>query len=92
MKLPLNYAIINYFVQFDEGTVDDVMQILSPNYGKYRSFCRSSIIETLMTAKNNNLLEETRYELDEMGRLQIYYRATPNQRNTITFYIGYHPY
>ncbi|MFM9414321.1 hypothetical protein ACKQTC_08060 [Peptococcus simiae] len=92
MKLPLNYAIINYFVHFDEGTADDVMRKLSPDYSNYRSFCRSSIIETLMTARNNNLLEEVRYELDEAGKLQIYYRATPNQRHTITSYIGCNSY
>ncbi|MBS5594943.1 MAG: hypothetical protein E6Z06_02100 [Clostridiales bacterium] len=92
MKLPLNYAIINHFVQVDEATADDVIRTLTPEYGNYRGLRRPAVIEAIMTAVSNDLLAESRYEVDAQGVLQVYYKTTPEQRKTIIGYIGNHPY
>jgi len=84
---PLNYAILKYFTTVDEASADDVMQALKEDYGHYKHFNKSSIVESLMTAVTNGLLEESRYELDENGEVRVYFRAHEEGKNTINKYI-----
>jgi hypothetical protein len=63
MKLPLNYAILFYFTKHSEGDADSVIEVLKPEYGSYRSFKKKGVIESLMTSKENGILEEVRAEL-----------------------------
>ena len=87
MKLPLNFAIIKYFVSVDEGCADDVMDALKADYGNFRMFTRQDIYETLFTAEINGFLKETRYELAKDGNLKVYYKAPPEGRAVINKYI-----
>jgi len=75
MKQPLNYAILLYFGRHADGNADAVMAALAPEYGSYRAFRRPAVIEALMTAKENGILEETGYELSG-GGLVVRYRLT----------------
>lgn len=84
---PLNYAILQYFVIENEADADQIMEHLSSEYSKFRTFKKKSFIEALMTAEANGILEETRYELDENNELRVFYRATEGGRETITKYI-----
>ena len=43
--------------------------------------------EALMTACSNGLIDESRYELDQDGKLVIYYKASPEGIDTINSYI-----
>ena len=65
MKQPLNYAILLYFTKHEEGDADTIIEALKPDYGHYRAFKRSAVVESLMTAKENGILEEVRTELAE---------------------------
>ena len=87
MKLPLNYAILSYFTKHAEGNADSVVEELRPEYGRYRAFKRASVVESLMTAKENGILEEVRTELAGSGGagedagtggevLRVWYRLT----------------
>ena len=40
-----------------------------------------------MTAEKNGLIEEARFDLDDAGEVRIYYRATPEQKQSINSYI-----
>ena len=82
---PLSYAIIKHFTEVPEACAEDV--ILKGDYGKFRGLTLKSVIETLMTDEANGLLEESRFELDEVGNLRIYYRANEEQKATINRYI-----
>jgi hypothetical protein len=76
MKLPLNYAILLYFTKHAEGDADSIIEELKPEYGRYRAFKRPGVLESLMTSKENGILEEVRAELADDGSLRVWYRLT----------------
>ncbi|MDR1042353.1 MAG: hypothetical protein LBL54_00430 [Clostridiales Family XIII bacterium] len=85
--LPLNYALLKYFTSVSEASADMVLNALQETYGEFRAFNKKSIGESLMTAEANDLLQESRYELDENDELVIYYSATPESRASINRFI-----
>ena len=85
--LPLNYAMLDYFVCHDEACVDDVMADLAAEYASFAAFARPRMQEALMTAEKNGLIGESRVDLDKNGDLRVFYSATPEQRDTINSYI-----
>jgi drug/metabolite transporter (DMT)-like permease len=78
VKPPLNYAILLYLAKHGEGDADTVMEALAPEYGHYRIFKKPSVIESLMTSKENGILEEVRAELSGEGEdeLRVWYTLT----------------
>ncbi|MDP4105909.1 MAG: hypothetical protein Q8935_13305 [Bacillota bacterium] len=84
---PLNYAILKYFTRVNEACAEDVIEGLKPEYGKFKSLNRQSVISALMTAEANGLLEETRFEMDDNNVLKIYYHAHQEGADTINKYI-----
>jgi hypothetical protein len=84
---PLNFAILKYFTTVEEACADDVIEALKNEYGNFKALKKSSVIESLMTAEANGLLEEKRFILDSKGNLQIYYYAHKEGANTINKYI-----
>lgn len=87
MKQPLNYAILKHFVKVEEASAQDVMDALKGEYGDYKAFSEKNIIEALMTAEANELLEEKRFEMGSDNELRIYYRANEEGAATINKYI-----
>lgn len=87
MKLPLNYAILKHFTKVDEATVDDVIAALKDEYATYHAFKRDKMVEALMTAEKNGLIDETRIDLDAAGNLLVFYGASDEQKQTINSYI-----
>lgn len=86
--VPLNYAILKLFTSVEEACADCVMDALKGQYGHYKAFKKPAIIEALMTAEANGLLEEARFDLDDNSELRVYYRAHEEGLTTITKYIG----
>lgn len=86
--MPLNYAILNYFTTVKRACADDVIEALKPEYGNFKALRKAEVIEALMTAEKNALLEEDGYDLDDKGELRVYYKCTPESRATIKRYIG----
>ncbi|MEG0392733.1 MAG: hypothetical protein RR626_08225 [Anaerovoracaceae bacterium] len=84
---PLNYAILKHFTKVDEACADDVIEALKGEYGGFRALNRKAVIESLMTAEANGLLEETRFDMDEAKQLRVYYRANEEGAATINNYI-----
>jgi DNA-binding PadR family transcriptional regulator len=84
---PLNYAILKYFTKVDEACAEDVIEALKGEYGNFKALKRDAVITALMTAEANGLLEETRFELDQTGRLRVYYHAHEEGAATINKYI-----
>ena len=76
MKQPLNYAILLYFREHEEGDADSIIEALKPEYGHYRAFKRPAVIESLMTAKENGILEEVRTELTDEDVLRVWYKLS----------------
>ena len=84
---PLNYAILKHFTTVDEACAEDVMEVLSAEYGEFKSLKKDAVLEALMSAEKNLLLEEKRYVTDEMGNMRIYYAAHEDGKATINKYI-----
>ncbi len=84
---PLNYAILKYFTKVNEACANDVINALKGEYGNFKALNKNAIITALMTAEANGLIEETRFELDKSGELNVYYHAHEDGAATINKYI-----
>ncbi|MGL5439518.1 MAG: hypothetical protein ACRDA4_03925 [Filifactoraceae bacterium] len=84
---PLNYAILKYFTKVDEASADQVIDALKEEYSGFKALNKKAVIEALMTAEANGLLEETRFEMDSCGELKVYYHAPQDGADTINKYI-----
>lgn len=84
---PLNYAILKFFTTVDEACADDVMASLKGLYGDFKAFRKKAIVNALMTAEANGLLEEVRFDLDPANELRVFYRAHAEGAATINRYI-----
>lgn len=87
MKLPINFSILKFFTTVDKATVDDLLVVLRKEYGNNRSITKPSVMESVMTAESNGLVQEVGYELDNNGELQVYYATDAAQRAEINKYI-----
>lgn len=86
--MPLNYAILLHFAKVERASADDVIAALASQYGRFRGLRKPAVVEALMTAEKNGLLEEAGYDLDADGALRVYYRASAESRAAIKRYIG----
>lgn len=84
---PLNYAILKYFTKVDEACADDVIEALKGEYGNFKALKKKSVINALLTAEANGLIEETRFDLDKNKELRVYYHAHEEGAATINKYI-----
>ncbi|MBR0597370.1 hypothetical protein [Sinanaerobacter chloroacetimidivorans] len=84
---PLNYAILKYFTTVKEACADDVIEALKGEYGNFKALRKPAVVEAIMTAEANGLLEETRFDLDAKGELRVYYHAHEEGTATINSYI-----
>lgn len=84
---PLNYAILKYFTTVKEACADDVINDLKGQYGHFKGLRKPAVIEALMTAEANGLLEETRYDFDSKKEIRVYYHAHKEGADTINSYI-----
>ena len=71
----------------ETGTLDDVMAALRGEYGTFKAFKKASVVNALMTAEANGLLEESRFDMDGSNDLRVYYRAHAEGAATINRYI-----
>lgn len=89
--MPLYYAIVKQFMDGNEYDASEIVRVLEPNYGGYRLLTRRDVEEALATAKENGLLDESRYDVDDAGDLRVFYRVNEFGREMIDRYIGmYH--
>ena len=86
MKRPLNYEILKYFTKVDKASAQDVYRELAGEFKDHKAFKLANIIESLMTAKANGLIDEESYKL-EGDELVVYYKASDEQESTINSYI-----
>ena len=84
---PLNYAILSYFTTVEEASVDDVLHALSDQYGTFKAFNKNDVLNALMTAEANGLLEESRFDFDENKEVKVWFRANADGAATIKRYI-----
>ncbi|NMW85329.1 hypothetical protein HKO22_06205 [Peptoniphilus sp. AGMB00490] len=86
MRRPLNYEILKYLTNHDKVSAEEIYNSLHEEYKDHKAFKLSIIVESLMTAKENGLINEDGYDLIK-DKLVVYYSATPEQKETINSYI-----
>lgn len=86
MSRPLNYAILKYFTQVEKASVIELLGALRKEYSSYKAFNKKSIVEALMTAESNGLIQECGADIVD-GELIVYYLADSGQKQTINNYI-----
>lgn len=84
---PLNYAILKHFTRVKEACADDVINALKGEYGSFKALGKDAVIEALMTAEQNGLIQESRYDMDSQNQLRVYYHANAEGAATINKYI-----
>ena len=84
---PLNYAILKYFTTVEKASTIEVMKTLKSQYGAYKAFSQNAILEALLTAEANGLLESAGSEMSNNNELILYFRAHEDGTNTINRYI-----
>ncbi len=72
---PLNYAVLKYFTTVDKASPIEVMDTLRPTYGSFKAFNKGAILEALLTAEANGLLESAGSEMSQDNELILYFRA-----------------
>ena len=87
MKKPLNFAILKYMTTVNEACTEDVLCALKDGYSSFRAFNKSDVLNALLTAEANGLLEEARFDLDDAGEVRVYFRAHEDGMATINKYI-----
>ena len=86
--MPLYYAIIKHFLNGREDNAAGVIEALKPLYGGYKLLTLKDVEEALATAKENGLLDESSYTLDDNGDLQVFFQVTDFGRDMMDRYIG----
>ena len=86
--MPLYYAIIKQFMDGKEYAAEDVVAALSPRYSGYKLLTVKDVAEALATAKENGLLDESSYGINDAGALKVHFQVTDFGRDMIDRYIG----
>lgn len=85
---PLYYAIILHFLDGKTDSAQGVVQALASDYGHYKLLNIKDVEEALATAKENGLLMETDYRVDENGELLIDYQITELGSDMVRRYLN----
>lgn len=84
---PLYYAIVLHFLDGRTDDVRGVVEALRVDYDGYRLLNAEDVEEALATAKENGLLREAGYRLDEVDGLRIDYEMTEFGKNMVRRYL-----
>lgn len=85
---PLNYAIIKLFMDGKSRCAEDVAAELAPDYRGHRLLAVPAVDEALMTAKENGLLDEVRFEPSDDTGIRVFYRLTGYGRDMVERYLA----
>lgn len=85
---PLNYAILKFFTTVEKASTIEIMSALKSTYGSYKAFSKTAILEALLTAEANGLLESAGSEMSKEHELILYFKAHEEGARTINRYIN----
>lgn len=86
-KTPLHYAILKLFMDGSEKHAGEIVETLREDYAGYKLLTAKDVDETLATAKENGLLDETNCDLDTHGSLRIFYQINDFGREMVEKYL-----
>jgi hypothetical protein len=84
---PLNYAILKFFTTVEKASAVDVMSALNAEYGNFKALTKKGILDALLTAEANGLLEGVGGKMSKDNELILYFKAHEEGAKTINRYI-----
>ena len=84
---PLFQEVLHLYTDGKERSRKMVQDELRDVYGNFKAFKDHQMDEALHTAMSNGLMVESRWELDENGKLVMYYQSDPEMCDLINSYI-----
>ena len=84
---PLFQEVLHLYTDGKERNRKMVQDELRDVYGNFRAFKDKQMDEALHTAMSNGLIAESNFELDEDGKLVMYYQADQDMIDLINNYI-----
>ena len=84
---PLFQEVLHLYTDGKERSRQMVQDELRDTYGNFKAFKDSQMDEALHTAMSNGLIAESRWELDENGKLIMYYQSDQDMIDLINNYI-----
>lgn len=85
---PLSYAIIKLFADGRRRCAEDVVKDLENDYYGYKLLAEKDVEETLITARENGLLNESGIEVGNDGtQLCVYFELNDYGRKMIKQYL-----
>lgn len=73
--ISLDFAVLKYFTKVEEACAQDITNALKEEYDSFKDLKKRSVIMTLMTAEAFGAVKRTRFQFDENGKIEVYYRA-----------------
>ena len=84
---PLFQEVLHRFADGKERSRQMIQGELRDTYGNFKAFKDHQMDEALHTAMSNGLMAESRWELDENGKLVMYYQSDADMCDLINNYI-----
>ncbi|WPC41591.1 hypothetical protein [Clostridium sp. JS66] len=73
--ISLDFAVLKYFTKVKEACAQDITNALKDEYDSFKDLNKGSVMMTLITAEAFGAIEKTKFQLDENGEINVYYRA-----------------
>ena len=80
-------SVLKQFTDAKEACRADVQEALRAQYGNFKAFKDHAMDEARVAAYSNELIDESRYELDDQGKQVIYYKISQKGIDMINNYI-----
>ncbi|WP_314062070.1 hypothetical protein [uncultured Vagococcus sp.] len=87
MLLPIRSRVLHFIATEKTADIDTVMAGLRDDYGRERQFTHANFLDHLLSLKENGLIDEDSFTLDEQGQLQIVYGINQEGIDTINKYL-----
>ncbi|AKN32830.1 hypothetical protein Ccar_19065 [Clostridium carboxidivorans P7] len=73
--ISLDFAVLKHFTKVKEACAQDITNALKDEYDSFKELNKGSVMMTLITAEAFGAIEKTKFQLDENGEINVYYRA-----------------
>ncbi|MGX7058407.1 hypothetical protein [Vagococcus humatus] len=87
MLLPTRMAVLNHVNKVGKASVNEVMSVLKPFYGKEKQFNEKMYLDHLMALEANGLVSLDKYNLDANNDLVLTYSITEDGRGAVEKYV-----
>lgn len=85
-KLPLRLMVLTHMNTVPETTIKETMEVLQDLYGSERQFTYKNFVGHFLALKENGLINDIKYDLDENQKLNVHYAINDDGKDVLTKY------